>query len=145
MPDLKFPQLNQITISGRLCRDPELKYVSGGEMAMIKTSIAVDDGFGEKRKTYFVDFACFGKTADLVYPQLHKGVPVIITGRFTVEEWEAKDGSGKRSKAVIIADRVHVLVWGDDAQSHNHTTTPEKAPPRGAQDAELIPEDDIPF
>jgi single-strand DNA-binding protein len=164
MPELKFPQLNQITVSGRIVRDPELKTVGNDGIAMIKTvgndgiamiktvgndgiamiktCLAIDDGFGEKRKSYFVDFAAFGKTAEITHPHLRKGTPVIVTGRLTVEEWESKDGSGKRSKAVIIADRVHVLTWPDDGAGYNHTTQTEKAPPVTAQD---VPDDDIPF
>ena len=46
MSDLKMPQCNTLQLSGRLCRDPELKYTQHGK-ATIKTSMACDDGWGE--------------------------------------------------------------------------------------------------
>ena len=54
----------------------------------------------EHFKTYFMDIAAFGKLAERVYPDLSKGIPVLVRGRLTIEQWEAKDGGGKRERVV---------------------------------------------
>jgi single-strand DNA-binding protein len=137
MPDFKMPQINCIFLSGRLLRDPELKYGANGT-AYIKTGIAVDDGFGDKKKTYFLDIAAFGKLAERMHPELSKGVPVYVEGRLSIEEWEAKDGSGKRSRVVVLCNRLDRLTWPDKAE---YLDAPPKSPP----DTTPAPDDDIPF
>ena len=115
MNELKMPQLNNVVVSGRLLRDPELKTGASGT-AYLKTGIAVDDGWGDKRKTYFMDIAAFGKLAERVHPDLSKGVPVVVRGRLTIEQWEAKDGGGKRERVVILCDQLDRLTWPDKAE-----------------------------
>ena len=129
-----MPQINCAHITGRLLRDPELKYGTTGK-AYIKTGLAVDDGFGEKKKTYFMDVAIFGDMAERLHPELTKGVPVYVEGRLTIDEWEAKDGSGKKTRTVILAHRLDRLTWPDKDEY--------QAPPDVPADA--MPQDDIPF
>jgi len=160
MNELKMPQLNTVILSGRLLRDPEMKYGASG-YAYIKTGIAVDDGYGDKKKTYFVDIAAFGKLAERVHPELSKGVPVVVEGRLTIEEWKVEDGT-KRQRTVILASRLDRLTWPEKSEytkEGNGTPRPAQTPSRPAQTARTanvitvqkdyrpddIPEDDIPF
>ena len=133
MPDFKMPQINIVALSGRLLRDPELKTAQNGTV-YIKTGIAIDDGFGDKKKTYFLDIAAFGKLAERMHPELSKGVPVYVEGRLSIEEWEAKDGSGKRSRAVVLCNRIDRLTW---PEKQEYTDAPRDNTP--AHD------DDCPF
>lgn len=101
--------LNTCTISGNLCRDPELKATSGG-MAVLSLSVAVN----ESRKVNgewedvasFVDVTMFGKRAEGVSRYLSKGTYVAVTGKLRQDRWEGKDGS-KRSKLYVVADNIH--------------------------------------
>jgi len=131
MPDLKMPQINCVHLTGRLLRDPELKYGASG-VAYIKTGIAIDDGFGDKRKTYFVDITAFGKLAERVHPDLMKGVPVYVEGRLTIDQWDSKEGT-RREKTVILCSRLDRLTWPEDGE----VADPEPAAP--------VTEDDVPF
>ena len=47
--------INTITLSGRLVAAPELRYTTNGT-AVASGRIAVDDGYGEQKKTYFFDY-----------------------------------------------------------------------------------------
>ena len=51
----------------------------------------------------------FGAQGENCANYLSKGRPVAIEGRLDWSEWEAKDGSGKRSKVEIIANTVQFL------------------------------------
>ena len=44
--------MNKIVISGRVVKDPELRMTSGKGTPVATTSIAVNDGYGENKKTY---------------------------------------------------------------------------------------------
>lgn len=109
--ELKMPQINFISLSGRLLRDPELKTGANGK-TYIKTGVAVDRGYGDKRKTYFIDIAAFGPLAERMHPELSKGVPVHFEGCFTIDEWEGKDG-GKRERVVVLCNTLIRLTWSE--------------------------------
>ena len=48
--------INTIAISGRLTAAPELRHTGKGT-AVACGNIAVDDGYGENKKTYFFEYA----------------------------------------------------------------------------------------
>lgn len=142
MPELKMPQLNMCVLVGRLLRDPELKYGASGK-AYLKTGVAIDDGFGERKKTYFLDIAYFGDPAEKIHPELSKGAPVLIEGRLTIDEWKDEHG-GKRTRPVILCHRLSRLTWpeGDEYGATRPASAPTAKTPEIATEA---PEDDIPF
>ena len=45
---------------GRLTRDPEVRYTQSGK-AVCRFTLAIDDGWGEKKKTYFIPVTCWEK------------------------------------------------------------------------------------
>ncbi len=51
----------------------------------------------------------WGKQGENCASYLMKGRQVLVEGRLHQETWEAKDGGGKRSKIVIVADSVKFL------------------------------------
>jgi len=56
-----------------------------------------------------VDITAFGKQGEACNQYLSKGSPVLIEGKLRYETWEAKDGTGKRSKHSVVADKVQFL------------------------------------
>lgn len=108
MPNLKLPQINSITIAGRLARDPELKHTPTN-IAVCSSSLA-HDGWSKKdgKKTDFYDLVAFNKTAEIM-AEMRKGNPVLIEGNLSTEEWEFQGKTQRRVK--IIVNRVHVLEW----------------------------------
>lgn len=137
MADLKMPQLNTVIISGRLLRDPEMKYGGTANTPYIKTGLAIDDGYGDKKKSYFIDIAAFGKLAERMHPELSKGVPVVVRGRLTIDEWTGQDGA-KHSRVVVLCDTLDRLSWKENAAVATEPARVFLAP------AEPEPED-VPF
>lgn len=108
--------INKVIEIGRLTRDigeRDFSYTSNGK-AKLNISIAVDNGYGDKKSVYFFDVTIWGKTAENLKPYLGKGKQVALTGRLTQDTWE-KDGV-KHSKVYITADEVQLL-GGNGAQS----------------------------
>lgn len=128
---------------GRLARDAEMKYTSGG-MAICKFAIAVNarvkQGESWADEASFFDVTVFGKAAESINQYLVKGKQVAIEGRLKQDRWE-KDGQ-THSRVVINADNVQLLGGGNQQAAPANQARPE----RDTQDS-VPPDfpDDIPF
>lgn len=112
--------INKAIIIGRLTRDAELKYTSGG-MAVCKFSIAVNrrEKNGEQwvDAASFLDITAFGKTGENLNQYLVKGKQVAIDGEIRQDRWE-KDGQ-THSRVGIIANNIQLL--GGNGESRPDT------------------------
>lgn len=100
--------INCITLTGRLCSDPEHRQSPGG-MATAKLSIAVDRK-GREKETDFFDAVAFGKNADFACTYLKKGQLVGIVGSLRMRQYTAKDGSNRKVVEINI-DKIDALTW----------------------------------
>jgi len=97
-------QLNNINIVGRLTRDPESR--EAGEHTVCNISIALDNGFGEKKKVCFVEVQAWNKTADFIQNNFTKGKEILIEGKLEWDSWDDKETGKKRSKNYITANKI---------------------------------------
>ena len=70
--------MNNVSLTGRLTREPELRY--GGQdnsTAITRFTLAVDDG----KDTDFINIKCFGRTAEWAQKWLSKGSRAEVTGK----------------------------------------------------------------
>jgi single-strand DNA-binding protein len=91
---------------GRLTRDPVVKQV-GADLSVCELGLAVGDRKKGEDVVSFFDVVAFGKTAEVLEQYAGKGKQIAVRGRLEQQRWE-KDGQ-KRSKVVIVADRVQLL------------------------------------
>jgi single-strand DNA-binding protein len=117
--------MNNITIVGRVGRDPELKF-SGNGMAIANFSVATDYGRDDKKKTTWHNVVVFDKLAENVAESLHKGARVIIAGRLEISEYDGKDGE-KKKKTELIADAVGLELRFEPVKSVFMAEDPEEA------------------
>ena len=99
--------LNQITIMGRLTRDPELRRTGGG-IAVTSFTVAVDRDFSSKdeKETDFIDCVAWRSTGEFVNKYFSKGSMMLVSGRLQIRAWTDKDGNKRRS-AEVVADNVY--------------------------------------
>jgi single-stranded DNA-binding protein len=83
--------MNTCNFVGRFGKDPEMNYQANGN-AITRFSIAVDEGFRDKKKTHWVPLVAFGKTAELVNELCQKGTLVEITNAGYRTSTYEKDG-----------------------------------------------------
>lgn len=114
--------MNKTFLTGRWSKDIDFKVLDSGK-ELAKTSIAVDDGYGDNKKTYFFDVEIWGKLATVVTDHSGKGRKVLVEGRLKVESWE-KDGQ-TRYKTVIVAESVEFL---DNKNNSNEAGTTQHEP-----------------
>ncbi len=120
--------MNNLNCSGRLPRDAELKEV--GQYKVCNFSIASDVGFGENKKTLWIDCAIWGKQGEALVQYLSKGQQVFINGELNTREYD-KDGINKTALTV----RVNTLDFGSAPKNADGQSQPNQV--------EL--DDEIPF
>jgi single-strand DNA-binding protein len=139
--------INAVVISGNLTKDPELRYTEGGTaISEIRVAVNGRRKKGEEwvDKANFFNVVAFGGMAEAIVQYLQKGSGVAIEGRLDWQEWDAKDGSGKRQAVKIIAANVQFLgsKSKDDSDGPTDSLKEDREPAGvGAGGAE----EDIPF
>jgi len=111
--------INAVFVIGRLTKDPEVKYTTGGT-AKMEISIAVNRSVKEGdswvlRPSYF-DVEYWGKRAESINQYLHKGKQIGITGYLDQKRWTTPEGQN-RSKIVIVAMDIE-LIGGEKQEGH---------------------------
>lgn len=91
---------------GRLTRDPEIRYTQAGK-AVASFNIAVDSGYGDNKRTDFLNIVAWDKLGEMVGNNLTKGRKILVEGRLQIDSFE-KDGV-KRREAKIIAKNIEFL------------------------------------
>lgn len=95
--------MNKVTLIGRMTKDPELKYTPGKGTAVTTLTLAIDNGYGENKKTDFINIVVWGKSAESVANYTHKGSKIAVDGRIQTRSYDAKDGS-KRYVTEVVAN-----------------------------------------
>jgi single-strand DNA-binding protein len=93
--------MNQLTLAGRMARDPELKHGASG-VAYCRFTITTVDA---KQTTSWHNVTAFGALAERISAQGAVGSWLAVEGRLTYNTWE-KDGV-KRTTAQVIAQEAH--------------------------------------
>ena len=100
--------MNSVCLIGNLTKDPDVRYSTGSNPTAIgKFSVAVDDGYGDKKRTSFISIVVFGKQAEICQKYLFKGSKVAVRGHIQTGSYE-KDGR-KIYTTDVVADQVEFL------------------------------------
>lgn len=89
--------MNSINLAGRLTAKPELKYTDKDKRAMVRFSVAVNNG---SDNADFFNVTAFDKQAENLVKYCDKGSMIALSGRLTTSSYE-KDGVTINSVSVI--------------------------------------------
>lgn len=90
--------MNQLTVTGNVTKDPELRYTANGK-TICTFSVATTHGKDDKKQTTFHDVKVFSDMAENVGRSVSKGTRVTVVGRLEKTTFERKDGGkGLRSR-----------------------------------------------
>ena len=113
--------MNNVTLTGRLTRDPELKRLADQNVCRMR--LAIDNG---QYDADYVDVTTFGKGGEAAAKHLSKGDLIAVSGRLSYNEWQAEDGS-KRSKHEVVGRVEFLSTKGSKAEAETpEADTPEK-------------------
>lgn len=98
--------LNQISVQGRIVRDPELRRTGSGK-PVTSFTLACDRDFknsqtGEK-EVDFLDCVAWNSTAELVEKYFRKGQMAVATGRLQIRQYTDKNGQKRRQAEILVS------------------------------------------
>lgn len=148
--------VNKAILVGRLGRDPETRYTSGGQ-AVANFTLATDETFkdrsGERQKrTEWHRVVLWGKLAEIAQQYLKKGMLVYVEGRIQTRQWEDKRDGQKRQTTEIVGNVMRMLTSRNEgagmapaasrsADADMEGVMPSDEPATGPE----ISDEDIPF
>ena len=140
---------NLVILTGRLTKEPELKYGASGT-AYCKFTLAVNR-MKKDDPADFIFCSAFGKTAELVAEYVKKGHQLGVQGRLQQDTYE-KDGQ-KISKTGVTVDKIEFLEGKKENETPTNTTgkngkydnKPPKDVIKGEPKVEINFEDDSEF
>jgi single-strand DNA-binding protein len=103
-------EINHITISGNVTRDPELRFTQAGR-AVASFGVAVNRRWQNRQtqeweeQVSFFDVTCWAQLAENVAESLNKGSRVVVSGRLQQRSYEDREGN-KRNAVEVVADDV---------------------------------------
>lgn len=100
--------LNNISIMGRLTKDPELRYTNS-QKAVASFTLAVDRDYspqGGDKQTDFIPCVAWSGTAEFVEKWFHKGDLACVTGRLQMRDWTDREEK-KHTVAEVVAGTVY--------------------------------------
>ena len=104
--------VNRAILVGRLGRDPETRYTSGGQ-AVCNFTLATDETYkdrnGERQKrTEWHRIVVWGKQAEIAQQYLHRCSLIFVEGRIQTRQWDDREGQ-KRTTVEIVASNFRML------------------------------------
>jgi single-strand DNA-binding protein len=92
--------MNNVTLTGRFTKEHDLKPYAEGKF-ILKNSLAVSEGFGDKQKTHYFNVVAFGKTAETIANYTNKGSKILLIGSLQNNNYE-KNGSTVYTDQIVI-------------------------------------------
>lgn len=138
--------MNKIILMGRLTKDPEVRYSQGNNpMAIARYTLAVERKFkrdGEPNAD-FINCIAFGKNGEFAEKYLHKGIKILIEGR-----WQSGNYTNKDGQKVYTNDCVVESCEFAESKSASQSERPQAAPKTDSDGFMAIPDgidEELPF
>lgn len=98
--------MNHVQLSGRLTRDPDVRYSQGDNaMCIARYNLAVDRR-GKDKEADFISCVAFGKTGEFAEKYLKKGMKILISGRIQTGNYTDKE-TGKKVYTTDVVVEEH--------------------------------------
>ena len=92
--------MNNFTGIGRIVNNLELRSTNNGN-SVCQFTIAINEGYGDKERTDFIDCVAWNKRAEMICKYCDKGVKVAIVGKLQTDSYE-KDGKKIKTTKVLV-------------------------------------------
>lgn len=96
--------MNKVILSGRLTREPEIRYSAGDNQTVIgRYTLAVKRRMSDE--TDFINCVVFGKGAEWAENYLHQGMKIEISGHIQTGSYTNKDGKKVYTTDVVVEEQ----------------------------------------
>lgn len=104
--------MNKVILCGNLTKDMDVKIYKGktkkdNDTIVGRFTVAVNEGYGDNKKTTFVPVTIFNKTVENLEEYLIKGTKVNICGKLDIKNEETEDGY--KTYVSVLANEVQLL------------------------------------
>ena len=95
--------MNSVQLTGRLTRDPEVRYTDGG-LSIARFTLAVNRRFKQENgpSADFIQCKAFGKTAEFIEKYFSKGRKMDLNGRIQTGSYQNQDGATVYTTEIIV-------------------------------------------
>lgn len=115
--------MNKFELTGaRLTRDPEVRYTPT-QTAICNLILAIDTGYGEKKRTDFPRVTVFGKDAENLDRYSAKGLRVNVFGR--IETGSYKKGEDTIYTTNLICERLEFVDFKEKEEKKDDFVVPD--------------------
>lgn len=115
--------MNNVSLVGRLTKDPELRSISDGR-SVVNMNIAINRTFTNangEREADFIPVVVWNKQAENLAKYCFKGSQVAVSGRIQTRSYDHSDGT-KRYVTEVLAESVTFLSSKNDGSSNTYNT-----------------------
>lgn len=98
--------MNKVILIGNITKDLELRKTQTNK-SVVKFSLAINDGYGEKKVTDYPTIVAWEKLAETIVQYCSKGHKVMVEGKFKTDSYE-KDGK-KVYDNYVLASNIEFL------------------------------------
>ncbi|WAW15880.1 single-stranded DNA-binding protein [Peptostreptococcus equinus] len=130
--------MNNVVICGRLCKDPELRYIPGSGTPVATFTLAIDRDYKNKdgsTTTDFIPVEIMGKPAEFCANYITKGRLVGIQGSIRVDRYETPEGE-KRNFTKVAGRIIKALEYKKQTDESNNGSPSQFS---------AVDDDDVPF
>ena len=131
--------LNNITIMGRMVREPELRHTQSNT-PVVSFTLAVDRDYqsgGSEKQTDFIDCVAWRSTAEFISKYFRKGSMAVVSGSLQMRKWTDKNDNSRVSAEVVVSN----IYFGDSKKNTGNSEGDYTAPVI----EELGEDGDLPF
>ena len=146
--------MNNVTLMGRLTRDPETRYSQSAEpIAVTRFSVAVNRKYKKdgEQEADFINCVAFRKTAEIIEKYFTKGKMIGIVGSIQTGSYADKDGN-KRNSTEVLVNEVHFCGDNGSTNTQQNSDDTQQNSDDTQQDSDNfysaetgINDDDLPF
>lgn len=114
--------MNKVILCGNLTKDMDVKIYKGktkkdNDTIVGRFTVAVNEGYGDNKKTTFIPVTIFNKTVENLEEYLIKGTKVNICGKLDVQNKETEEGY--KTYVTVLANEVQLLKVAEPEENGN--------------------------
>ena len=116
--------MNKVILCGNLTKDMDVKIYKGktkkdNDNIVGRFTLAVNEGYGENKKTIFVPVIVFNKTVENLEEYLIKGTKVNVVGKLDIKNEETEEGY--KTYVSVISNEIQLLKVADPQETEEKT------------------------
>lgn len=92
--------MNKVLLTGRLTKDPELRYTQQGT-EVASCTVAINTSYGEKKQVDYINITAWGNLGKFLNKYYTKGQAIAVVGRLKNNNYEDKNGNKKYTTEVV--------------------------------------------